>query len=144
MLEHVLDLFMMVPAVYTCQCGHVTLGTDPRILARIAEQEFIPFILFHCTSVTRDFARTVISLATEGLSFNAIERFVKSCRLEKITSLQLQLNCIFSSKNLKGNALINTEESLSILYQPYPSSDLIGKCFLRSFTENKPYFFNLL
>lgn len=46
-LIHDVDyMIILVPAVYTCQCGHVTLGTDPRILARIAEQEFIPFILF--------------------------------------------------------------------------------------------------
>ena len=56
----------------------------------------------------------------------------------------LRLNCTRSLNNLEGNALITSENSVSTLYRPYPSNDLICKCFLRSFAENKCYFFNAM
>ena len=82
-------MVLLVAAVYECPNGHSTLATDPRILVRITEQEFIPF---NCTGVMRNFARSVISLTTEGLSFNAIDRFLKSHRLENIISAKVKLH----------------------------------------------------
>ena len=142
---HAIDhMVVLVSAVYECQNGHVTLANDPRILANIPEQEYIPFILIHCSGVMRNFARTVISLTTERLSFHAIEHFVKSHRLETISSLQLQLHSILCHNSIQGNTMITSEEAISYVFKPYPSNDLICKCFLISFAENKHYFFRTM
>ena len=137
-------MVLLVSAVYECPYGHTTLGTDPRILTSIPEQEYIPFILFHCSGVMRNFARSVISLTTEGLSFYGIEHFIKVRRQETIASLQLQLNCILSYSSIAGNSNITSEDTISNIFKPYPSNDLICKCFLKSFAENKQYFFRAM
>ena len=74
-LNHII---LLLPAVYGCDNGHEVLATDPFILKQFPEEKFIPFILFHRSGVMRDFARALIALCIEGLSFTAAERFTKN------------------------------------------------------------------
>ena len=79
-------IVLLVPAVYLCPDGRELISTDPHILKQFPEQEHIPFILFHRSGVTRVFARAIISLSIEGLSFSAIEHFIKSRRADYIAA----------------------------------------------------------
>ena len=146
-IVHDIDhMVLLVPAVYACPNGHEILATDPRLLVCIPEQEYVPFILFHCSGVMRTFARTVITLTDEGLSFNAIEHFIMSRRMEEVASLQLKLNYILSHSvtNIEGNTLLKSEDSIGHIFKPFPSNDLICKCFLKSFGENKHFYFKAM
>ena len=89
-------MVLLVPALYACDNGHQTLATDPYILQQFPEAEHIPFILFHRSGVTREFARVILGLSIEGLSFSAAERFIKARREEFIASLKLKINGIYN------------------------------------------------
>ena len=139
-MEHIT---LLVPAVYQCKQGHQTVSTDPRILMYFKEQEHIPFILLHRSGMTRDFARTVIHLAIEGLAFTAIERFVINRRLEYIASIRLKITSIFQALHGSTQGLDSSLDSvISYIQKPYPSNDLICKCLLHDFLEHKTYYFH--
>ncbi len=141
-IVHDIDhMVLVVPAVYACPYGHEVLATDPRLLFCLPEQEYVPFILFHRSGVMRDFARTVITLTVQGLSFNAIEQFVISRRAEHVASLQLKLNCILSLLDIQTSTSIKGEQSINHIHKPYTSNDLICNCFLKKFAENRNLYF---
>lgn len=131
-------MVLLVPAVYACSCGHEVLATDPRLLLCLPEQEYVPFILFHRSGVMRNFARLIITLTVQGLSFNAIEESIKSHRAEHIASLQLKLNCILPQSDVTP---VKDDESICHIHKPYPSNDLICNCFLKIFAENRRIYF---
>ena len=137
LLHDLHHMVLLLPAVYGCQNGHEVLSTDPYILMQFTEEEYIPFILFHRSGVTREFVRTIIALCIEGLPFTAVERFVKTRRSEYIASLQLKVNYI--TGQLAQSSL--TVQSIVHLYQPYPSNDLMTRCFLQNFVENRCIYF---
>ena len=129
---------LLVAAVYKCENGHETLSTDPHILDLFLEQEHVPFILFHRSGVTRAFCRMVIELATGGMSFIAIERFIVSQRMDQVVSTKLQI----SSLESRVPSIIKTStDMLSRVEKPYPSNDLFYKCFLQDFLEHKQFYF---
>jgi hypothetical protein len=132
---------VLVPAIYLCGNGHEVLATDPRILVLFPEEEYIPFILFHRSGVTRSFARMIITLTIEGLSFSTIEKFIKTQRQQKMSSVQLQ---VMSMLGLHNNQFFSPENLAAIvdLQKPYPSNDLLCKCFLANFAENKLLYFS--
>ena len=125
LLHDLNHMVLLLPAVYGCDNGHEILSTDPCILKQFPEEEFIPFILFHRSGVTREFARTIIALCIEGLSFTAAERFAKTRRSEFIASLQLKMNSI-AGQNVQP---LQTLQSIIHLHQPHPSNDLMTNCF---------------
>lgn len=92
--------------------------TDQYILKQFPEQEYIPFILLHCSGVTRVFARAIISLCIERLSIAAVEKFIKSRTADHIATLQMQVQCIPQFRTI----------SLECLHKPYPSNDLVANC----------------
>ncbi len=92
--------------------------------------------------MTRDFARTVIGLAMEGLAFTAIERFAINRRLEYVASVKLKAASIHQALQDSTQTLDSQLDSvLSYIQKPYPSNDLICKCFLQDFLEHKAYYF---
>ena len=132
LLHEIRCVILLVPAVYKCDNGHELLSTDPYILGKFPEGEYIPFILFHRSGITREFGRTIISLTLEGLTFSAIERFIRRRRSENIVSLQLRIACIPSTTGLLP---IVSSCSVHHLYQPYPSNDILSRCFFRTFLK---------
>ena len=90
LIHDVPNIVVLVPAIYVCGNGHEVLATDPRILSLFPE-EYIPFILFYRSGVMRSFARMVITLTIEGLSFSTIEQFIKIRREQKMISQQLKI-----------------------------------------------------
>ena len=115
------------------------MATDPRILSLFMEEEYIPFILFHRSGVMRTFARLVIRLTIEGLSFSSIEQFVKVQREQKINSVQLKVASILG---LHHSQLSGDLETIIDMQKPYPSNDLLCKCFLTNFAEHRRLYFS--
>ena len=141
LLHDVNNIVVLVPAIYVCGNGHEVLATDPRILLLFPEEEYIPFILFHRSGVMRSFARMLINPAIEGLSFSTIEKFVKTQRQQKMSSVNLQVTFMLSlhcNPNFSpGDFTVPMD-----LQKPYPSNDLLCKCFLANFAENKWIYFS--
>ena len=131
-------IVLLVPAMYLCTDGHELISTDPYILQQFPEQEHIPFFLFHRSGITRQFCRAVISLCIEGLSFSAVEHFITSRRTDYIASLQLQVQCIPQFRTV----FLCTHPSLNQLHLPYPSNNLLTKCFIQNFAENRDIYTN--
>lgn len=141
-LHDMKHITLLVPAVYQCMQGHQTISTDPCILVHLQEQEHIPFILMHRSGMTRDFARTVINLAMEGLAFTAIERFIISRRQEYIALVKLKVTTIYQALHDSMQTPDSSPDSvISYILKPYPSNDLICKCFLHDFLEHRAYYF---
>ncbi len=118
-LHELNHIVILLPALYRCDNDHELLSTDPYILRQLPEEEYIPFSLFHRSGVTREFARTIIGLCIQGLSFSAMERFVQTRRKEYIATLQLKINCITPHIGVHYQSL-TTLEPIRHLYQPYP------------------------
>ena len=137
LLHDLNNMVLLVPAVYACDNGHETVATDPYILQKFPEEEHIPFILFHRSGVIREFARIIIGLSIEGLSFSAAERFIKTRRNEFIASLLLRINSIYNPSELDI-------KTISSLYNRPPSNDLLTNCFLQNFFEHKCEYFKAM
>lgn len=133
LLHDMNNMVLLVPAVYICTNGHEVISTDPHVLHYFIQQEFIPFILFHRSGITRELARAVISLSIEGLSFKAVEHFIMYRRIDYITSLQMKVQCIPMHRNI----ILHSCTSIVSLHLPYPSNDLLTKCFINNFVENR-------
>ncbi len=129
-------MIVLVTCTYKCTFGHQIIGTDPRLLIQLPQHEFIPFVLFHRSGVTRRFARSMISLLIEGLSICAVERLVKSYRNDFIASLQLKLNYILPFIEFEGETSIKDASSVAFIHKPHPSNDLIHSCFLNNFLRS--------
>ena len=140
LIHDINNVVVLVPAIYKCGNGHEVLATDPRIFLLFPEEEYIPFILFHRSGVMRAFARMVITLTIKGLSFSSIEQFIKMQRQQKMSSVQLQVMSMLG----RHHHFFPPEDLASIInmQQPYPSNDLICKCFIANFAENKWVYFS--
>ena len=124
---------LLVPAVYICTNGHELTSTDAHVLKQFPEQEHIPFILLHRSGITRELARAIISLIVEGLSFTAVERFIKSRRTDYIASLQLKIQHIPRYRMIS----LPSCASIANLHLPYPSNNIMTTCFLHNFAEHR-------
>lgn len=126
-----------------CESQHQLFSTDPRILSQIPQQEYIPFILFHRSAVTRSFARSVIGLVIEGMSLSSVERYINSRRIETMMSLDSKVLYVLHSTETMENpasSILNCQ-AIDHMYKPFPSNDLIMKCFTNNFLENKDHYF---
>ena len=132
LLHDISNVVVLLPAVYGCDNGHEILATNPCVLEQFREEEYIPFILFHRSGVTRQLARALIALCVEGLNFAAIERFIKTRRSEYLSSMQLKISCITEVADFP---------KIEPFFQLHPSNDLITNCFLQNFVENKHLYF---
>ena len=90
--------------------------------------------LYHLFSSTRlTFARNIIRLVLEGMTFSSIERFIATRRAEYVAPLSLQMHSVlikYELRHVPSNGLPN------FLTKPYPSNDLFCHCFLQDFIEN--------
>ena len=125
-LLHSIDsIVLLVSCQYVCQKNHIFLTTDPRLLHLIYSKH-IPFVLLHKTGFLKTLVRHVVRLIREGMSISAVERFI--CHLRKsnfsIKYKQYANILSLSPDDLSHNAFI------SLLQKPYPSNDIICKCFI--------------
>jgi hypothetical protein len=80
-----------------------------------------------------------IQLALKGMSFVAIEHFIVTQRMEQVASMKLQISFLESQV---PNLVHSASECLSHIEKPYPSNDILYKCFLQDFMEHKQYYFH--
>ena len=96
-LHDIDHMVLLVSATYRCSNGHEIRSTDPRIIQLFDEQELIPFNPLP-TGMTRTFARNIIRLVLEGMTFSSIERFIATRRAEYVASLSLQMHSVLITK----------------------------------------------
>lgn len=72
----------------------------------------------------------MIGLVREGLSITAIERFIQGQRRASAANVASQVMSVLSISQVECKAL-------SLINSPYPSNDIIGKCFISEFLMNE-------
>ena len=119
-------------AVYKCLVGHESSATDPRITELVGDYN-LPFILFHKKGFTKSFEESVIELVKQGLSVKSIESYVKQMRLHYIASLIVKLHNLLQS----SYGLLDLIETLRLIKEPFPSNDILCRCFIVDYLHNK-------
>ena len=132
---------ILVSAVYVCPAGHEVSSTDPRLMEYVGDHN-IPFILLHKTGFMRNFVHTVIELVQQGMTLCGVERFVQTMRQHNALSIALQLHMALQSKysgHCPPNLLscIEASEPMRLIKKPLPSNDILAKCFLVDYFQNK-------
>ena len=79
--------------------------------------------------------QSVISLIQEGLSIQAIARHVKCQREQYSKEMILKLSSL-----LGHNLTPLMIEDAYVISQPYPSNDIIARCFIIMFQENETFY----
>lgn len=130
-LHDIDSIVVIVSCQYRCTNKHVFLTTDPRVL-RLIPAENIPLILLHRTGLMKSFCRKIIGLVGEGMSISAVERFIKQQRRLSVAVLVTQVK---NKMSLGEGEDLHCNTPL-LLEAPYPSNDLLYKCFLTDFVLN--------
>lgn len=126
---------IVVVAVYQCQNGHTTSGTNPSLL-QLLDSEHIPFILLHRTGFLKVLVRSMIQLISEGLTMSGIERYFKKMRQEFGANLLKQVIMELKQHNCNNELLYLSSFPLTILLNPTPSDDTVYKCIMVDFLHN--------
>lgn len=133
---------LLVSALYVCPVGHEVSSTDPRLMDYVDVSHNIPFILLHRTGFVRNFVHTVIELAQQGMTLRSVEKFIQQMRRHYAATAAIQLHMEFQRKysvNCPLNLLsdIEASEAIKLIKEPFPSDDVLMKCFLVDFLQNK-------
>lgn len=137
------SVVILVGAIYKCSKNHTVYSTDPHYINKI--DRVLPFVLLHRTGFTRTFIHSVISLAQEGLSMQAIVRHIHGIRKEfaseMLTNLISDYN-VYTEQGLTEEQTLSLAMSTSITFviQPIPTNDAIARCFIISFFDNKLFY----
>lgn len=134
-------IVLLVSPVYKCPVGHEVSSTDPKIIDLLGEHN-VPFILFHKTGLMKNFEESVIEFVKQGMSLRSIECFIQQMRLRFTASLTVQLHTTLQSKYGVGCPanlldLIETSHALRLIREPFPSNDILSKCFIVDYLRNK-------
>jgi hypothetical protein len=121
-----------VVILVACQYSDTFLTTDPRVLELISTEN-IPFILLHRSGFMKSFCRKVIGLIGEAMSISAVERYIKEQRRLSAAVVASQVK---NKLSLSEDEIIHSN-TLLMLETPYPSNDLLYKCFIIDFILNK-------
>lgn len=129
-------VILLVGAIYRCNfnSSHVIYSTDPRVINKI-NPVWLPFHLLHRSGYTHHFVQSVINLVQEGLSVEAISRHVKNQRDQYIKEIMLKLSSLLD----KSCTLLMTENA-DAMSHPYPSNDIIARCFIITFQKNEDFY----
>ena len=141
LLHDIQHTVLLAGAIYKCTEGqHTIYSTDPLILQKIGVAH-LPFFLLHRSGFTRIFVHCVVSLAHEGLNIKAIARHIQSLREEYASELILKLmkECRCIGKELTQSEIdsLTASTSVSSIAQPFPSNDIIARCFIIHFQQNE-------
>ena len=121
LLHDITSTVVLISSQYVCHNKHVVLTTDPRVLKLLLPEQ-IPFILLHRTGFLKTFKDQVIGLIEEGMSILGVERYIRKQRRLAISGV--------SSEPMNSDCS-------KVLETPYPSNDIICKCFLAEFMLNQ-------
>lgn len=133
-------IVIIIPAVYSCAHDHLVVANDPRIL-RVLTLEQQPFVLLHRTGFTKHFINTVVQLFQEGMTIAKIEQYILKSRENYIADLYLRVKSFFADI---GTSLTTTTSPLNLIRFPAPSNDVLCKCFVAYFLDNKKYYDHLI
>jgi len=134
-MEHTV---LVVPAVYSCPNEHTMSATDPSIMSMLTAEEQ-PFTLLHRTGFTKCFLRSIIHLISESMTISAVESYIIKSRRHYAASLLMQVKhaLVQHSVNHRYEDLVLTSSPFDLIQTPFPSNDIIYKCFLVDFFDNR-------
>ena len=129
-------MILLLGAIYQCDLdsSHIIYSTDPRILSQI-NQLWIPFHLLHRSGCTHSFVQSVVNLVQEGLPINAISRHIKHQRDQYIQEIMCKLSSL-----LGHSCTPSMMENVLAISHPYPSNDIIARCFIITFQQNEHFY----
>lgn len=133
---------LLVGAIYSCSTStHTVHSTDPRLLNSLGTHN-LPFFLLHRSGFTREFVNCVVCLAKEGLPITAIARHMQNMREEfaaEIISTLLQwYKCHFGKEFTQEEVTkFTTSDCINSILKPFPTNDLIARCFIVHFQQNE-------
>lgn len=144
LIHHVDSTILLVGAIYKCSSGHTIYSTDPRLLRRLDSVQ-VPFVLLHRSGFTRAFIHSVVSLAKEGLPIKAIARHLQSVREEYAAELLHHLiadykACTRQELSQSQILAVSTSNTLVLIKQPFPTNDIIARCFIIKFEEKEEFY----
>lgn len=88
----------------------------------------------------RELIHTVVSLAEEGMSLQAIVRHIKALREKFAAELFMKLKVsLFNGQTLDIHSL-TTSTVVSLFTQQIPTNDLITRCIIISFLEMESFY----
>ena len=130
-------LILLVGAIYTCSdTNHKVHSTDPRLISKL-DSTILPFHLLHRSGFSHEFVTSVVNLAKEGLP---IARHIQKQREEfagDLISMLVQCYLYHSGVHFTQVQILQflKSESLRSLIQPFPSNDIIARCFFIHFQK---------
>ena len=128
LLHDIDSMVVLISCQYVCPNNHHYLTTDPRIL-EVMKSEDIPFVLLHKSGFVKSFVHRVIGLISEGMTIAAVERFITEQRRLFIAATASQVKSKLSLSSIS----CTTQKTLE---NPYPSNDILYKCFITDFLIN--------
>ena len=137
-LEHTV---LVVSAVYGCHNQHTMSATDPSIVNMLNVHQQ-PYALLHRTGLTRFLVRSVIRLFSGTVTISAIESYIIKSRKEYAATLLMQVKIALAQHAITYDQqnLDLTYYPLALIQTPFPSNDVICKCILVDFFENRPLY----
>lgn len=135
---------LLVTAEYSCGNGHIIFGSDSRII-QIIPAQFVPFVLLHRTGFTKQFISTAIHLIGEGQSIHSVIRYITAQRNENILRIVKKIKYFAHVKSQCSTLTVEelaASEIICLMRNPIPSNDIVTKCFIAHFEENKDFFFS--
>lgn len=120
------SVVVLISCQYICLNNHTYLTTDPRLLQQISP-ECVPFVLLHKTGFLKSFIAHIVGLVNEGLGISAVERFIRNQRKNTEACLTIQAK----------DRVTSLDRYISLIVCPYPSNDVICKCFISEFLLNQ-------
>ena len=93
-------------------------------------------LCYSIAQVSKHFITTVSQLLSEGLTISRIELYILRSRENYAATLYLRVKSLPSA----ADTLAITSTPLNLIRFPTPSNDIISKCFIAHFFENKKYY----
>ena len=145
-LIHDIENFVyLVSAVYVCELGHRILAHDQRILDMLPCKDMVPFVLVHKSGFTSNFVCLCASLCQNGMNFHSLEGVIHHRHWEFFESRRSIYQTLHSTSTHEKHHSYPTLcfPTFKEFGEKYlPSDDIIRKCFLAKFLEEKVAYIN--
>jgi hypothetical protein len=125
-LHSIESTVLLVSAVYGCVSKHKMLAHDEAVLQCSPAQHIVPFVLFHRTGFTREFAGTCLALLRRGVNFHNMESII----------LERRQNMLYQRSRPPEDCHTSQDVSSSELAKS-PSDSMLRKYLLATFFERR-------
>ena len=131
-LHSIESTVLLVSAVYGCVNKHKMLAHDEAVLQCFPAQHIVPFVLFHRTGFTREFADTCLVLLRRGVNFHNMESIILERRWETFS----RQNMLYQH-SMPPEDCHTSQDFFSSELAKSPSDSMLTKCFLATFLKEE-------